>query len=224
MSSYCKREGHDVERPTAPHVAVTLVLDVSASMNKRTQRGTCIELLNEGVNYLIDVLSSDNDCSVAVDLSIITFGECVKSYQPFSPIGAVQQVTLLADEDELDTLATEAIKLANENLRIRIREYTVIPYIPWMIIMTGSCFADYLSEVGKDLKSRAAQGKLHTICIGMGDEYDASQLAQLSDHAYALKDYDFKAFMGWLFKSLTTVLHPFKSVNTENPVNIERIV
>jgi len=203
MSSYYEREGNDVERPTAPHVAVTLVLDVSVSMNKRTPNGTCIELLNEGVNHLIAGLSSDSDCRDVVDLSIITFGERATPYQPFSPIGMIQEVGFPANEG--DTLVTEAIRLANEKLRSRTREYTVKPYTPWMIIMTDGDFRDDVTQVGKDLKDRVSEGKLQTMCLGIGDEYNATQLTQLSDHAYALANYDFKAFMGWLFKALAIV-------------------
>ena len=209
MSSIYEREGQDVVRPTAPHVAVTLVLDVSASMNALARGSTCIKLLNDGVNHLIEGLANDSDCRDIVDLSIIAFGQTARVYQRFSPVGSIEKVDFPANDN--NTLVAEAIEMANANLRSRTREYRAVPFTPWMVIMTDGGFGDDLvqpgtiSQIGRDLKTRVSEGKLQTMCLGIGNEYDDSQLAQLSEHAYALDNYDFKEFMGWLRKALAII-------------------
>ena len=205
MPDYTRME-KPVENPRAPHVAVTLVLDVSASMTATTANGkTAIGLLNEGVNEMIAGLSNDRRLAEIVDLSIITFGDPGRAevYQDFAPVGQVASVNLIANHGS--TYASEAINMAIENTKERMRKYRGGWWKPWIVFITDGALHDNVSQVAAKAREREREGKLRTYCLGVGDAYNPSQLKEISDRVYALQGYKLKEFLDWVGRSLAVV-------------------
>ena len=96
----------------ATKIALCLVLDISISMNDidHVTQKSYIQLLNDGVNFLISSVSKNPRLSEDLHLSIITFGEenQESEYQGFAPICNVQPVSLQASHRA--TYATNAIE------------------------------------------------------------------------------------------------------------------
>ena len=219
MPDYSRME-KPVETSTAAHLALTLVLDVSASMTVTTASGkSAIQLLNEGVNQMISELASDSNLSKIVDLYIITFGESGKEdvYQAFAPIGQIQSINLVADHGS--TYAANAIDMAIENTRSRMKLYKGGAWKPWIVFMTDGALHDDISQVATKARQRENDGKLRMFCLGVGDSYNSEQLKRLTDNALALNAYKLTEFFGWLGRSVAAVSNSVPGAQVTLPTN-----
>jgi uncharacterized protein YegL len=219
MPDYARME-KPVENNRAEHLALTLVLDVSGSMSVPTANGkTPNQLLNEGVNQMIAELSKDKRLSEIVDLSIITFGERGREevYQAFAPIGTVEPISLYADQNE--TYAADAITMAIENTRARVKLYRNGAWKPWIVFMTDGYLHDDISQVAARVRQREKEGKIRMFCLGVGDGYDPVQLKLLSDNALALNDYKLHEFFSWLGRSVAVVSQSVPGAQVTLPTN-----
>ena len=218
MPDYSRME-KPVENPRAPHVAVTLVLDVSYSMTDIVAGGkSSIALLNEGVNEMISELSNDQRLSEIVDLSIITFGDPGKAevYQDFAPVGQVSPVNLVADHGS--TYAADAINKAVDNTRERMKQYRGGWWKPWVVVITDGEFHDDVSQVATKVRQREGEGKLRTYCLGVG-RFNPSKMKEISDRSYALESYKLKEFLDWIGRSLAVVSTSAVGTEVQLPSN-----
>lgn len=223
MLNYLKREERAPIDTQIEHIAVTFVVDVSASMNDRTPHGkTAIELLNSGLNELIQSLGGSDKHKDIVDLSIITFGERGREevYQPFAPIGTIkvrQPINLIANHGS--TYAANALEMAIENTRERVKLYKGGMWAPWIIFMTDGFLHDDISVIAKRSREREAQDKLRTFAIGIGEKYDKNKLKQLSDKAYEITEYKLEEFLQWVGNSIGIVSESVPGTQVTLPSN-----
>ena len=202
-----------VELPNAEHLALVLVLDVSASMNAPAGGSTCISLLNKGVNDMITALSNNPATSKYVDLAIVTFGERAKVYQDFAPISQVSPVNLIANQGR--TLVAQAINMALNKARDRTNRYTGGAWKPWIVLITDGEFHDDITSVPSNLDSsmsvadcvrdRENKGKLRTFALGVGNDFNPQQLKIFTDRAFQIEGYNLAEFFNWLGKSVAVV-------------------
>jgi len=221
MPDYSRME-KPVENSTAAHLALTLVLDISGSMNAETASGkTAIQLLNEGVNQMIGELATDGNLSRIVDLSIITFGEPSKEsvYQAFAPTGQIKPINLTANHNS--THAAKAIDMAIENTRARTRQYLGGAWKPWIVFITDGDLHDDISAVAAKARQREGEGKLRMFCLGVGDQYNSAQLRLLTDNALALDEYKLTEFFGWLGRSVAVVSSSVPGSQVTLPTNAD---
>ena len=203
------------------HIAVTFVLDVSGSMNEMTSQGkSSIQLLNNGLNDLIEALGNSVKHKNIVDLSIIAFGEPGKEevYQPFAPVCQIgTPISLVANHSS--TYASKALDMAIENTRERVKAYRGGMWKPWVVFMTDGHLHDDISEVAARSRQREAEGKLRTFAIGIGDDFDGAQLKLLTDKAYALAGYKVEEFLSWVGNSIGVVSESAANAQVELPSN-----
>jgi len=193
------------ESPGAAHLALMLILDVSASMNYGGGNITPIQSLNDGVNQMIEVLSKDGTLSKIIDLAIITFADPNNAtvFQDFAPIGSVTPIHLVADGGS--TYAVDAIDLAVDKIRARTRLYTGGAWKPWIVLITDGELHDDVSQVAKRVRERENDGKLRMLCLGVGEQFNPHQLQQLTDKVFQLNGYDFRDFFEFLGKSVAVI-------------------
>jgi len=221
MPDYARME-KPVENSTADHLALTLVLDVSGSMTAPAASGkSAIQLVNEGVNQMIGELAADGRLSKIVDLSIITFGEPGREevYQPFAPIGQVSPINLVANHGS--TYAAAAIDKAIENTRSRMKLYRGGAWKPWIVFMTDGHLHDDVAQVATKIRQREAAGKLRMFCLGVGDQYNSSQLRELTDNALALNSSKLREFFCWLGRSVAVVSQSATNAQVTLPTNTD---
>jgi len=201
------RDTKPVERPEVENCSVTLVIDVSGSMRNITPSGkSCIEEVNDGINHMIAELSMDDKLGRTVELSIITF--CDKGlhelYQGFSAVGKVSPIDLATGTT---TYAIDALEMALENIRTRVKKYTGGYWKPWIVFVTDGLLMDdplELAKIGEIIRKREQDGKLRVLCFGVPG-FEPTQLKLLSDRVFQIVDYNFAEFFSWIGKSQAVV-------------------
>jgi uncharacterized protein YegL len=211
------------------HVALTLVLDVSGSMSFKSdeEKNSPIDLLNNGINEMIQGLKADSRLKEIIDLSIFTFGEQCKEnpYLAFRAIMDVDTVQLVANDTH--TYIVKALEEAVEATRQRCAEYSVGCYKPWIIVITDGYFHDNevdLDTVGQLMKNRAKDGKQHFFGFGVG-KYNRSQLEkfceteQTASRVVDMKAEKFSELFSWIGRSMKRVSDKeiTSGVDVENP-------
>jgi uncharacterized protein YegL len=202
-----KTADRPVRRPGEPHLALTLVLDVSASM-----QGESIKLLNAAVNNMISQMKADERLKHIIDLSILVFGTHGRqnAYQGFRAIADCDTVKLEANDNS--TYVVAALEQAIKFLRNRCKVYNqgVGCWKPWIVLITDGEFHDdnaALNEIGAVIKERESNGKLRFFGLGV-DKYERKQLEKLTnDPAYIIdaKIDDFGDFFSWLVQSMSVI-------------------
>lgn len=208
-----------VREASVPHVALALVLDVSASMS-----GTKIQSLNNAVNNLISQIKKDGRLKDIVDLGIFTFGEKGKQpiYQGFRAISDCVNISLTAEDRS--TYVTTAINKAVEMLRARVGIYSQGggAYKPWIVVITDGEFHDSpeeLNSTAEKMKKRESQGKLQIFGLGVAG-YKRSQLEQLTNSSSHVLDIDVKdltTFLSWIGKSFAIISSAEPGANVDLP-------
>lgn len=200
-----------VERPlreaSEAHVALSLVLDVSASM-----QGNSIKLLNSAVNKMIDEMKDDERLKNIVDLAIFVFGSQGRQniFQGFRAIADCATVNLVANDD--GTYVVSALECAIDITQKRCGAYDKAggSYKPWIVIITDGQFHDGemdLNKIGNIMKERESQGKLQIFGLGV-DEYVRTQVEKLTNnpsHIIDARSANFVEFLSWIGKSLKAV-------------------
>lgn len=205
-------EDRIVDRPmreaSEAHVALSLVLDVSASM----QQSNAIKTLNTAVNEMIRQMKNDDRLKNIVDLAIFVFGTHGRQniYQGFRAIADCDTVKIEANDNS--TYVVDALERAVEITRKRCGAYDKAggSYKPWIVLITDGEFHDgeaALNTVGNKMKERERQGKLQFFGLGV-DRYVRSQLEKLTNnpaHVIDAKTANFVEFFSWIGRSLKAV-------------------
>ena len=200
-----------VDRPireaSEAHVALSLVLDVSGSM-----QGKSIELLNTAVNQMIQEMKEDERLKNIVDLAIFVFGTHKRQviHQGFRAIADCEPVELEAKDT--NSYVVDALERALDITRNRCTVYDKAggSYKPWLILITDGEFHDReeaLKRVGDKMKEREAQGKLQFFGLGV-EGYKRVQVEKLTNnpsHVIDAKTANFVEFFSWIGKSLKAV-------------------
>ena len=204
-------ENKIVDRPireaSEAHVALSLVLDVSGSM-----QGNSIKLLNTAVNEMITQMKGDERLRNIVDLAIFVFGTHGRQniFQGFRAIADCETVNLKANDTS--TYVVDALDRAVEITRKRCGAYDKAggSYKPWIVLITDGEFHDNdaaLNTLGRKMKERESQGKLQFFGLGV-DGYVRTQLEKLTNnpsHVIDAKTANFIEFFSWVGKSLKAV-------------------
>ena len=204
-------EDNTVDRPireaSEAHVALSLVLDVSASM-----RGVSIETLNEAVNKLIKEMKGDARLKNIVDLAIFVFGthgrqNILQGFRAISDCGVVK-----LEANDTNTYVVAALERAVDITRKRCNVYDRAggSYKPWIVLITDGEFHDgdaALNGIGNIMKERERQGKLHFFGLGVGG-YVRAQLEKLTNdptHVIDAKSANFIEFFSWIGRSIKAI-------------------
>jgi len=200
-----------VDRPireaSEAHVALSLVLDVSASM-----QGNSIMSLNIAVNEMIRQMKEDSRLRNIVDLAIFVFGTHGRQniLQGFRAIADCEPVNIVANDN--NTYVVEALERATEITRNRCSVYDRAggAYKPWIVLITDGEFHDSeaaLNIVGNKIRDRERQGKLQFFGLGVGG-YVRAQLEKLTinpAHVIDAKSANFLEFFSWIGRSIKAV-------------------
>lgn len=181
-------------------VAVIMAIDVSSSMNSH------IDELTERYNSFILAMKSDKKVNQCLDLATVTFASDINVID-FSSIKDVKKMHF---EAYGSTKMTEALERSLNMAKDRTRDYRnrgITCYKPWIILMTDG-YPDNpasLSDIAKKIRENEKEGKIHMFCVGMGDGYNKETLKELSDKCFAIRNWEFEQFFGWLTKSMAVV-------------------
>jgi len=114
-----------------------LVLDVSASMG-----GAPIRELQQGLKQYADELLSDSIARKRVEVSIITFGDSVRTEVPFSTADSMILPQLNANGvTPMAGALLESVRLVEER-KAEYRSHGVQFYRPWIILITDGAPTD----------------------------------------------------------------------------------
>ena len=197
-----------VQESSTAHVALSLVLDVSSSM----QLGNKIGALNDAINKMIEQLKVDARLRYIVDLGIFVFGEQNKETicQGFRAIADCGQMSLQANDES--TYVSDALNTALDRLteRRHLYEKGGGAYKPWLILITDGAFHDSsytLDVTGSRIKELENNGKLHFFGLGV-DDFKREQLENFAvdkKRVIELKAANFEEFFNWVGRSMSTV-------------------
>lgn len=192
---------------SSPHVALALVLDISASMQGEKK----IDSLNNAINNMIAQIKEDARLRDIVDLAVFVFGEKGRKSvcQGFRAISDCGYITLQANDNE--TWVSDALNTAVDRLRERTNRYAQGggAYKPWLVLITDGQFFDgsELNIVASRMKQRELENKLQFFGLGV-QGYDRSQLERLTnkpDHVIDVKAANFVEFLSWVGRSFATI-------------------
>ncbi|HNU19362.1 MAG TPA: VWA domain-containing protein [Hydrogenophilus thermoluteolus] len=189
-----------IENPS-PRCAVTLVLDISGSMS-----GTPIQLLNEGVRLFVDEVKRDDLARWSVELAIYTFGSTVTQVMDFTGVDALENTPSFSAGGL--TPMGQAVEMALRALDERKRQYrnVGVPYYqPWLVLLSDGAPTDNWTNAAQKARDLAANRKLVSLPIGVGDA-DLDILSQFSNKpAVRLDGLKFRELFQWLSASMTRV-------------------
>jgi uncharacterized protein YegL len=226
-----KNEDRAVERPvreaSEPHVALSLVLDVSASME-----GSSINSLNTAVNTMIDEMKNNDRLKNIVDLAIFVFGNIDRKgkkwpkgliYQGFRAIADCEPVNIEANDNS--TYVVDALERAVEITQKRCLAYNSGggSYKPWIVLITDGEFhdeAEELENIGQEMKKRQRGGKLNFFGLGVKG-YKREQLEMLTEKTNRIievRAVNFSEFFSWIGRSMTAVSAKAVDASEELPM------
>ena len=207
-----------------PHLALALVVDVSASMQIEENGIKRINSLNKAINSMIDTINEDARLRNILDLGIFVFGEKDREpvYQGFRAISECEHITLQANDNE--TWVSDALNTAVDRLRERTNRYAQGggAYKPWLVLITDGQFFDgsELNIVASRMKQRELENKLQFFGLGV-QGYDRSQLEKLTNmpnHVIDVKAANFAEFLSWVGRSFATISQkPVDATDIELP-------
>lgn len=168
-----------------------------------------LDLLNQGLQDFYKEIVSDETTSQRLELSIITFNDCVNVVQePALP----ENVTIPILEAEGDTALADAVNEAIDKVEARKNWYkqTGQPYYrPWIILMTDGepNTGQDIDSLARRIKSDTAAKKYAFLPVGV-EGADMSVLQKIAGEgmgAAKLKGMRFGQFFKWLSASMGTV-------------------
>lgn len=119
--------------PTAKPLPVVLLLDVSSSMS-----GDKIENLNKAVKDMLDTFAQEEKMETEILVSVITFGDEVKLYVPFTKASQVQW-------QRLETNGVTRMDVAFKMVKDMIEDKEVTPsraYRPTIVLVSDGAPSD----------------------------------------------------------------------------------
>jgi len=196
-----------IREASEAHVALSLVLDVSGSMD-----GAKMNSLNAAVNRMIMQMKEDSRLKNIVDLAIFIFGTKGRQniHQGFRAIADCETVNLEATDE--NTYAVEALERAVDISKNRCGAYDKAggSYKPWIVLITDGELHDdaaAINNIGEKIKNREQQGKLQFFALGV-DGYNRKQLEKFTNnpaHIIDAKEANFGEFFSWIGRSLKAV-------------------
>lgn len=198
-----------------PHLACVLLLDVSGSM-----AGDAIKSLNKSVERFKNQVCKDETAKRRVDVAIVSFGSQVFVEQDFLPIAEMGTIKLKAAGR---TSMAEGIQKAIDLVKDRQSFYQQIgvPYFkPWIFMVTDGCStsSEYdMQQAAQRIyqeETKGSVGRLKFWAVGV-DDYDKTQLFQLTRRVVELKTHNFTGIFDWLSESMTTISHSQVGENVE---------
>jgi len=196
------RDEKPIMNAAEPHIAITLVLDVSASMSLLVDGKSIISSVAKGVNNLISNLSSDAKLATTVDMSIILFGGGRASeYQAFAPVSQIEPIDLTVSGG--GSFLTDALQMAVDGVRNRLKQYLRCggAYKPWIILVTDGYITDDISHVADEIRRRESENKLRTVvfCVDKAGGY---QLKVLTNNLFLINDYKILELFEWISRAV----------------------
>ncbi|MDR2752095.1 MAG: VWA domain-containing protein [Clostridiales bacterium] len=187
-----------VELPSEVHCCLTLVVDVSGSMESR------IDDVSDAINKMFSDMRLVPRLAKIVDVSIITFSDRDRHQLllPFESVSSAKPVKL---KTGMFTYAVKALEMAMENISRQKARYGSGCYKPWIVFVTDGRIQEDLREVSKRLKQGEIDGKHHVLCFGAGENYNPAQLLQLSDRVFKIADCNFAEFFSWIGQSMAAL-------------------
>lgn len=189
------------------HIALALVLDVSASM-----QGEKIKSLIEAINAMIIQMKNDSRLKLIVDLAIFVFGEKGREnvLQGFCAIDDCNPINLSATDSS--TWVADTLNIAVDRLRERTETYSKTggAYKPWLVLVTDGEFFDSeedLNKVSQRIKKREKEEKLHFFGLGV-EGYIKDQMMKFTEDPRKVMDVkasNFQEFFSWVGRSFATV-------------------
>ena len=194
-----KRNTDLITNPS-PRVPVCLILDTSGSMS-----GEPIEELNNGVEFFLNAIRSDDKARWAAEIAIVSFGGVVNICSNFQSVDRIDFKRFYADGG---TPMEEAVMKGLELLENRKNDYKNrgVPYYqPWMVIMSDG-YPDYDPHQAYQITYKMSQNR-KLVCLPLGvQDADMGLLSKFSTKpAVKLRGINFTAFFEWLSKSVQAV-------------------
>lgn len=199
-----------IGNPNEPHLPCVLLLDTSGSMGQGEYPSRPIDSLNHAIEKFIRETQSDGNANKCVDLALISFNDSADVQVPFTPLSAMQPVTLEAGG--LTNMA-QGIHTAIDIVKNRLHEYASMgtpTYKPWIFMITDglstSSPADMESAADRIRQEEAigAHGKLKFWALGVPGA-DEKELTKLSKRVLSATDTDFSTIFNWLSQSMSAI-------------------
>lgn len=183
------------------HMALLFLIDTSNSMD-----GEPIKNLNEAINRFKDDVCEDSTTRKVLDVAIVEFNsrENLKIVQDFRNIQEMKPINMVVGGG---TYMVPAIEMAISMVRERVKIYSqhgIIPYKPWIILISDGKPTDDIKEVAQVVRKRIAEGKMNFFSLGVPG-FDSETLHMFSDKVFELKGVKFAGFFNWVTKSMATV-------------------
>lgn len=203
MNTNTNLDNLDITNP-APRCPVTLLLDVSSSMD-----GQPIQELNQAVRQFIGETQADEAASMSVDLEIITFDSGARVTQPFTSMANVSTPSPFSASGM--TSMGKALELAERDIKARRSLYKAqgLPsYRPWVVLMTDGGPNDSWEAPAARLRAEAESGRFQYIGVEIGNDADHETMCKIlpcEPGPVKLRGLRFKQFFKWLSDSLKIV-------------------
>lgn len=212
-----------------PRCPCVLLLDVSGSMGEVVSNAgkdlgytvqqdgktynvvsggvTRIDLLNEGLRAYQNDLMTDSLAAQRVEVSIITFGETVKTVSPFVGAHEFNPPTLTANgETPLGAAILKAVDAVNERKQ-QYQQNAIHYYQPMIWLITDGEPTDSWQEAAARIKDLEHTKKIAFFAVGVG-EANFDILRQIAvRQPLPLKGYSFKEMFRWLSSTQKQVSH-----------------
>jgi len=154
--------------PTAKPLPVVLLLDVSGSMSEKGK----IENLNKAVEDMLDSFAKEEKMETEILVSVITFGNQVELYIPYTKASQVEWQIL--HTGGLTPMGT-ALKMA----KAMIEDKDTTPsraYRPTIILVSDGQPTDSWEEPLKDFISEGRSSKCDRMAMAIGHDADETVL------------------------------------------------
>ncbi len=181
---------------------VLLLLDTSGSM-----AGNPIAELNRGlVSFKEDVLK-DEQASLSVDLSLVTFGGTVKKIQDFVSMEKFEPPVLKTDGY---TPIGAAIEYALDVVEERKKAYkasAIQYYRPWIFMITDGAPTDSWEMAAKKMQQAELENRVlfFAVAVQGADMTKLKQIASPERPPILLNGLDFRSLFLWLSSSMKRV-------------------
>ena len=207
MEVFCPMEelnqsGYGIESPNEPHMACVLLLDTSSSMS-----GAAIQSLNAGINSFKSQTALDETAQRRVDIAIIEFNSTAQVVQEFTPISAMQPVSLSARGC---TSIGAGVNLAIDKVKERNRFYNQMGtpcFKPWIFMITDGEPTDdieYAVQRVQEEERKGTHGKLKFWSLAVQGANE-NTLRRFSERVMKLQGFDFTGIFNWMSESMVAI-------------------
>ncbi|WP_456279020.1 vWA domain-containing protein [Bacillus sp. AK128] len=190
---------------------ICLVLDASGSMI-----GNPLKQLRLGLQQLFNDLLKNEVSKASVEISIITFGENVKTVLEFQPIKPTIRFKISAGGT---SPMGEAMKSAITLVKNRVTLYKTHGlqyYQPWIVLLSDGSPTDEIEDSISYTVNGLTNGDFTIFPIGIGEHSNLDILKRFSPSRppLVLNEVKFKEFFSWLSESLNRVSEsqPFEKI------------